>query len=43
MKAAASTGMTSYLFTLLICASRMYDDETVRRLRERYAVNGRGV
>lgn len=43
MKTAADTGMTSYLFTLLICASRMYDDETVRRLRERYAVNGRGA
>lgn len=43
MKAAANTGMTSYLFTLMICASRMYDDETVRRLRERYAVNGRGA
>ena len=43
MKAAANTGMTSYLFTLLVCASRMYDDETVRRLRERYAVNGRGA
>ena len=41
LKAAAGTGMTSYMFTLMICASRMYDDETVRSLRERYAVNGR--
>ena len=43
MKTASDTGMTSYLFTLLICASRMYDDETVRRLRERYALNGKGA
>lgn len=42
MKVASATGMTSYLFTLTVCASRIYDEETVRRLRERYAVNGRG-
>lgn len=39
LRIAAETGMRSYLLTLLLCASRMYDEETVRVLRERYTVS----
>ena len=41
METAAATGMGSYLFTLTVCASRMYDAETVQRLREKYRVQGK--
>ena len=36
MEAASETGMNSYLFTLMICASRLCGADALRRLQERF-------
>ncbi len=36
MEAASETGMHSYLFTLMVCASRLCGEDALRRLQERF-------
>lgn len=36
METASETGMTSYLFTLMVCASRLCGEDALLRLQERF-------